>query len=53
MGDAQMIADMANKAEQEILAQACDGLVRWYCALPRERRVEIAAYAAKKVGIIK
>lgn len=42
--DAQMIADMANKAEANILNSE---MRDWYLSLPREQRVEIAMTAAR------
>lgn len=43
---AQKIADMANAAEEAILATISKEMRDWYMALPREKRVEIAMNAA-------
>lgn len=44
----QQIADMANKAEAQILASVSAEMRAWYLALPRDVRVQMAcdAYAA-------
>ena len=38
----ETIADMANRAEVEILKSMTSEMRNWYCKLPRERRVQIA-----------
>lgn len=43
--NAQTLADMANKAEAEILANIGAEMRDWYLALPREVRVQIAVEA--------
>lgn len=42
---AQQLADMANKAEAEILEAMTPAMRDWYLALPRERRVQISQEA--------
>ena len=50
MTTAANIADMANKAEAEILASATEEFRNWYLALPRAVRVEIACAAWEKAA---
>lgn len=41
----QQMADMANRAEKEILNAMTAEMRDWYLSLPRERRVQIAEQA--------
>lgn len=43
---AQLLADMANKAETELLAACPPEMRDWYQSLPREKKVEMAMIAA-------
>lgn len=42
---AQQIADMANRAEVEIMKSMTTEMRNWYLKLPRDRRVQIAIEA--------
>ena len=50
---AAQIADMANRAEVEIMKSMTPEMRNWYMRLPRERRVQIAqdAFAAAMTEI--
>lgn len=47
---ASQIADMANRAEAEILKSMSAEMREWYVNLPRERRVQIAQDAFASVA---
>ena len=49
--NAQQIADMANRAETEILKSMDTEMRNWYLRLPRERRVHLVEDAVNNAAL--